>query len=103
MNPVMPVGVMQGIVHQLSEVSQHTTQAWTAMMQLVAEITQLREMTTRDTTTVVEALAAASTRSGSPVAVDNGIGTTTDPAFVTAREYVGKSGVLLKFWDENIV
>ena len=40
-NPVVPVDVVQGIVHQLSEVSQHTTQASTAMRHLVAEIAQL--------------------------------------------------------------
>ena len=65
-NPVVPVDVVQGIVNQLSEVSQHTTSATTAMRHLVAEITNLREMRATDTTTVVEALAAASTRSGSP-------------------------------------
>ena len=72
-NQVVPVDVVQGIVSQLSEVSQHTTSATTAMRHLVAEIANLRELRTRDATSVVEALAAASTRSGSPGAVDNGV------------------------------
>ena len=73
-NPVVPVDVVQGIVSQLSEVSQHTTSATTAMRYLVAEIANLHEFRTRDTTSVVEALAAAGTRSGSPGAVNNGVG-----------------------------
>ena len=84
-NPVVPVDVVQEIVNQLSEVSQHTTSATTAMMHLVAEITNLREMRARDTTTVVEALAAASTRSGSPVVADNGVGR-ADPALMKLQE-----------------
>ena len=67
---VVPVDVVSGIVQQLSEVLQHTTQAWNAMRHLVVEITKLREM----------ALAAVCTRSGSPGAVDNGTGRTTNPA-----------------------
>ena len=41
---VVPVDVVQGIVQQLSTVSQHTTTATTAMRHLVAKITGLREM-----------------------------------------------------------
>ena len=41
-NAIVPVDVVSGIVQQLSEVSQHTTQASNAMGHLVAEITQLR-------------------------------------------------------------
>ena len=53
----MPFDVVQGFVQQLATVSQHTTTATTAMRHLVAEITGLREMRTRDTKTMVEALA----------------------------------------------
>ena len=56
------------------------------MRHLVAEITQLREMRVMDTMTVVEALAAAGTRSGSTGAVDNCIGRTTDPALRKLQE-----------------
>ena len=84
-NPVVPVDVVQGIVSQLSEVSLHTTYATTAMRHLVAEIANLRELMTRDATSVVEALAAASTRSGSPGAVDNGVGR-SDPALRKLQE-----------------
>ena len=35
-NQVVPLDVVQGIVSQVSEVSQHTTSATTAMMHLVA-------------------------------------------------------------------
>ena len=59
-NPIVPVDVVHGIVQQLSTVSQHTTSATTAMRHLVSEIAGLREMRTRDTTTMVEALTAAS-------------------------------------------
>ena len=52
-NPIVPVDVVQGIVQQLSTVSQHTTSATTAMRHLVAEIAGLRDMRTRDTTTMV--------------------------------------------------
>ena len=69
---MVPVDVVQGIVQQLATVLQHTTTANTAMRHLVAEITGLREMRTRDTTTMVEALAGASVRSGSPGALDDG-------------------------------
>ena len=65
-NPIVPVDVVQGIVQQLATVSQHTTTATTAMRHLVLEIAGLREMRSRDTTTMVEALAGASVRSGSP-------------------------------------
>ena len=51
-NTVVPVDVMQGIVGQLSEVSQHTTSATTAMRHLVAEIANLREVRTMDATSV---------------------------------------------------
>ena len=93
-NPVVPVDVVQGIVSQLSEVSQHTTSATTAMRHLVAEIANLRELRTRDATSVVEALAAASTRSGSPGAVDNGVGGTTDPAVRKVPEVRWQPGAL---------
>ena len=85
-NPTVPVDVVSGVVEQLSEVSQHTTSATTTMGHLVAEITQLRKRSARDTTTVVEALAAAGTRSGSTGAVDNVIGRTTDPALRKLQE-----------------
>ena len=64
-NPIVPVDVVQGIVQQLAPVSQHTTSATTAMRHLVSEIAGLREMMTRGTTTMVEALSGASVRSGS--------------------------------------
>ena len=57
------------------------------MRHLVAEIAVLLEMKSSDTTTMVEALAAASVNSGGPVAVDNGVGRTTDPA---VRKLQGK-------------
>ena len=81
--PVVPVDVVQGIVSQLSVVSQHTTSAATAMRHLVAEIANLRELSTGNSTSMVEASAAASTRSGSPGAVDNGVGR-SDPALPDA-------------------
>ena len=85
---VEPVDEVSGIVQQLSEVSQHTTQASNTMRHLVAEITQLREMRARDTTTLVEALAAVGWRSGSPGAVDNGSDKsgTTDPTLRKLQE-----------------
>ena len=83
---VVPVDVVQGIVQQLATVSQHTTSATTSMRHLVAEITGLQEMMTRDTTTRVEALAAASVRSGSPGVVDGGVVRTTDPAVKKLQE-----------------
>ena len=79
-NPVVPVDVVHGIVHQLSEVSQHTTSATTAMRHLVAEIAGLREMRSRDTTTMVEALASATVGSGSAGVVAGGVARTTEPA-----------------------
>ena len=51
---VVPVDVVQGIVQQLSTVSQHTTTATTAMRHLVAEIAGLLDMRSRDTATMVE-------------------------------------------------
>ena len=83
---VVPVDVVQGIVQQLSTVSQHTTSATTAMRHLVAEITGMMEMRTRDTTTMVEALAAASVRSGGTGALDARVGRTTDPAVRKLQE-----------------
>ena len=71
-NAIVPVDVVQGIVQQLATVSQHTSSATTAMRQLVSEIAGLRKMRTRDTTTMVEALAGASVRSGSPGVVEGG-------------------------------
>ena len=71
---------MQGIVQQLATVSQHTTTATTAMRHLVAEIAGLRDMRSRDTTTMVEGLTAASFGSGSPGVVDGAVVRTTDPA-----------------------
>ena len=85
-NPIVPVGVVQGIVQQLSTVSQHTTSATTAMRHLVAEIAGLRDMRSRDTATMVEALAAVSVRSGSPGAVDVVVLMTTDPAVRKLQE-----------------
>ena len=84
-NPVVPVDVVQGIVNQLSEVSQHTTSASTAMRHFVAEITNLREMRARDTTIVVEALATVSMTRGSPWVMDNGVGRAY-PAFRKLQE-----------------
>ena len=71
-NPVVPVDVVQGIVQQLSTVSQHTSSATTAMRHLVSEIAGLRDMRQRDTTMMVEALAGASVRSGSPGVLEGG-------------------------------
>ena len=68
---IVPVDVVQGIVQQLATVSQHTTSATTAR-HLVSEIAGLRDMRQRDTTTMVEALAGASVRSGSPGVVEGG-------------------------------
>ena len=69
---IVPVDVVQGIVQLLATVSQHTTTATTAMRHLVSEVVALREMMTRDTTTMVEALAGTSVRSGSPGVVEGG-------------------------------
>ena len=69
---IVPVDMVQGIVQQLATVSQHTTSATTAMRHLVSEIAGLREMRTRDTTTMVEALAGATERNGSPGMIDGG-------------------------------
>ena len=85
-NPIVPVDVVQGIVRQLATVSQHTTTATTAMRHLVSEIAGLREMRTRDTTTIVEAMAGASVRSGSPGVVDGVMVRTTDPAISKLQE-----------------
>ena len=56
------------------------------MRHLVTEIAGLREMRTRDTTTIVEAMAGASVRSGSPGVVDGGVVRTTDPAVRKLQE-----------------
>ena len=85
-NPIVPVDVVQGIVQQLSTVSQHTTSATTAMWHLVAELAGLREMRTRDTTTMVEALAGAIVRSVSPGVIDGEVIKTTDPAVRKLQE-----------------
>ena len=71
-NAIVLVDVVQGIVQELATVSQHTTSATTAMRHLVAEITGLREMRQRDTTTMVEALAGATGGRGSPGVIDGG-------------------------------
>ena len=70
---IVPVDVVEGIVQQLATVSQHTTSAITAMRHLVSEIAGLRDMRTRDTTTMVEALAGVSVGSGSPGVIDGGV------------------------------
>ena len=67
---IVPVDVVQVIVQQLATVSQHTTTATTAMRHLVSEIACLRDLRQSDTTTMVEALAGASVRSGSPGVID---------------------------------
>ena len=85
-NPIVPVDVVQGIVQQLATVSQHTTTATAAMRHLVAEIAGLREMRTRDTATMVEALASATVGSGSAGVVDGGVVRTTDPAVRKLQE-----------------
>ena len=69
---IVPVDVVQGIVQQLATVSQHTTSGTTAMRHLVSEIAGLRDLRQRDTTTMVEALAGASVRSGSLGVIDGG-------------------------------
>ena len=69
---IVPVDVVQWIVSELAMVSQHTSSATTAMRHLVSEIAGLQDMRTRDTTTMVEALAGASVRSGSPGVIDGG-------------------------------
>ena len=56
------------------------------MRHLVAEITGLRELRAIYTATMVEALAAASVRSGSPGVVDGGVVRTTDPAVRKLQE-----------------
>ena len=85
-NPIVPVDVVQWIVQQLSTVSQHTTSATTAMRHLVSEIAGLRDMRQMDTTTMVEALAGASVRSGSAEVTDGGMIRTTDPAVRKLQE-----------------
>ena len=69
---IVPVDVVQGIVQQLATVSQHTSSATTAMRHLVSEIAGLRDLRQRDTTTMVEALADVTGRSGSPGAIEGG-------------------------------
>ena len=83
---IVPVDVVQGIVQQLATVSQHTTTATTAMRHLVSEIAGLRDMRTMDTTTMVEALAGAAVRSGSPGVLGGGVVRTTDPAVRKLQE-----------------
>ena len=73
-------------MQQLATVSQHTTTATTAMRHLVSEIAGLRDMRQRDTTTMVEALAGASGRSGSPGVLDGVVVRTTDPAIRKLQE-----------------
>ena len=85
-NTIVPVDVVQGIVQQLATVSQHTTTATTAMRHLVSEIAGLRDMRTSDTMTMVEALAGAAVRSGSPGVIDGGVLRTTDPAVRKLQE-----------------
>ena len=85
-NPVVPVDMVQGIVHQSSEVSQHTTSATTAMRHLMAEIAGLRDMRSRNNTTMVEALSAASVSGGSPGAADVGVWRTIDLAVRKLQE-----------------
>ena len=83
---IVPVDVVQGIVPQLATVSQHTTTATTAMRHLVSEIAGLRDMRQRGTTTMVDALAGTSVRSGSPGVVESGGVRTTDPAIRKLQE-----------------
>ena len=83
---IVPVDVVQGIVQQLATVSQHTTSATTAMRHLVSEIAGLRELRQRDTTTMVEALADVTWRSGSPGVIEGGGVRTTDPAIRKLQE-----------------
>ena len=83
---IVPVDVVQVSVSELAMVSQHTTTATTAMRHLVAEIAGLRDMRQRDTTTMVEALAGAGVRSGSPGVLDGGLVRTTDPAIRKLHE-----------------
>ena len=85
-NPIVPVDVVQGIVQQLATVSQHTTTATTAMRHLVSEIAGLRDLRQRDTTTMIEALAGAAVRSGSPGVFDEGVVRTTNPAVRKLQE-----------------
>ena len=71
---VVPVDVVSGIVHQLTEVSQHTTSASIVMRDLVAEIAQLNEIRARDVTAVAEVFATIGSRTWSPGVVDYGPG-----------------------------
>ena len=83
---IVPVDVVQGIVQQLATVSQHTSSATTAMRHLVSEIAGLRDLRQMDATTMVEALAEATGRSGSPGVIDGGAVRTTDPAIRKLQE-----------------
>ena len=85
-NTIVPVDVVQGIVQQLATVSQHTTSATTAMRHLVSKIACLWDMRQRDTTTMVEALAGATGRSGSPGVIEGVVVRTTDPAIRKLQE-----------------
>ena len=71
-NAIVPVDVVQGSVSELAMVSQHTSSATTAMRHLVSEIAGSRDLRQMDTTTMVEALAGATGRSGSPGVIDWG-------------------------------
>ena len=83
---IVPLDVVQGIVQQLATVSQHTSSATTAMRHLVSEIAGLRDLRQRDMTTMVEALAGATGRSGSPGVIEWGGVRTTDPAISKLQE-----------------
>ena len=85
-NPIVPVDVVQGIVQQLATVSQHTSSANTAMRHLVSEIAGLRDLRQRDAPSMVEALAGAGVRSGSPGVLEWGVLMTTDPAIRKLQE-----------------
>ena len=80
--------VVSGIVHQLTEVSQHTTSASNAMRHLVAEIAQLKELRARDVTSVAEVFATIGSMSVSPGVVDYGTwkSSTRDQAFRKLQE-----------------
>ena len=69
---VVPVDVVSGIVHQLTEVSQHSISASKAMRDLVAEIARLKELRARDVTSVAEVFTAIGSRSRIPGVVDYG-------------------------------
>ena len=80
--------VASGIVHQLTEVSQHTTSASNAMRHMVAEIAQLKNLIASDVTAVAEVFATIGSRSGSPGVVDywTGKSASTDQALRKLQE-----------------